>query len=146
MADTLHAGVACAHLLIHAHDGVHAGLDRFNWMPSRLRALAPAPWRRAATTRTGVRVEDLQGREYFAAEDARLIGDPPADGYIVRSPEWIRAGLGEARRSARLIDLPLPAGTYHVTLNQGGLQRRYTVALEHGARFDLHLPVVTNRS
>ena len=106
-----------AHLLIHAHEGVPAGPDRFAWMPSRLRALAPDPRRRAAATRTGVRVEDLQGREYFAAEDAHS-----------------------------LIDLPLPAGTYHVTLRLGELQRRYTVALEHGARFDLHLPVATNRS
>lgn len=106
-----------AHLLIHAHEGVLAGSDRFAWMLSRLRALAPAPWRRAAATPTGVRVEDLQGREYFAAEDAHS-----------------------------LIDLPLPAGTYHVTLRLGELQRRYTVALEHGARVDLHLPVATNRS
>ena len=106
-----------AHLLIHAHEGVRAGPGRFAWMSSRLRALAPDHRRSAAAARTGVRVEDLQGREYFAAEDARS-----------------------------LIDLPLPAGTYHVTLRLGELQRRYTVALEHGARFDLHLPVVTNRS
>jgi hypothetical protein len=106
-----------AHLLIHAHEGVHGEPGRFAWMPSRLRALAPDRRRRATAAGTGVRVEDLQGREYFAAEDAHC-----------------------------LIDLPLPAGTYHVTLRLGELQRRYTVALEHGARFDLHLPVATHRA
>jgi hypothetical protein len=73
------------------------------WVPNHLLGSPAAP--------TGVQVQDLQGHEYFAADDARS-----------------------------LIDLPLPAGTYHVTLRQGELQRRYTVALAHGARFDLHLP------
>lgn len=106
MVDEPHAGTAPAHLRIHAHEGVRTGPRRFAWMPSRLRAMAP----------TGVHVQDLQGHEYFAADDAQS-----------------------------LIDLPLPAGTYHVTLRQGELQRRYTVALEHGARFDLHLPQATDR-
>lgn len=38
-----------------------------------------------------------------------------------------------------LIELPLPANTYHVTARRGGLQRRYTVLLEPGATVDLHL-------
>lgn len=38
-----------------------------------------------------------------------------------------------------LIDLPLPANTYHVTARLGELQRRYTVLLEPGATVDLHL-------
>ncbi|HET7865090.1 MAG TPA: hypothetical protein VFL86_11865, partial [Burkholderiaceae bacterium] len=97
-----------AHLLIHAHEGVLARPGRFAWIPARLRALAPAHRRGASAARTKVRVEDLLGREYFAAEDARS-----------------------------LIDLPLPPGTYHVTLGLGELLRRYTVTLEHGARFDL---------
>jgi hypothetical protein len=85
-------------------------------MPSRLRALASDRLLSHSMAPTGVRVEDLQGREYFAAADARP-----------------------------LIDLPLPPGTYHVTLRQGEQQRRYTVALEHSARFDLHLPQAPER-
>ena len=116
MADELHAGTAPAHLLIHAHEGVRTGSGRFAWMPSRLRAMASDRLPSHPAAPTGVRVQDLQGHEYFAADDARS-----------------------------LIDLPLPAGTYHVTLRQGELQRRYTVALEHGTRFDLHLPQATDR-
>lgn len=116
MSDEPHAGTAPAHLLIHAHEGMRTELRRFAWMPLRLRAMAPDHLLSPATAPTGVRVQDLQGHEYFAADDARS-----------------------------LIDLPLPAGTYHVTLRQGELQRRYTVALEHGARFDLHLPQATDR-
>ncbi len=145
MADELQAGVACAHLLIHAHEGLRAGPGRFGWVPSRLLAMASDRLRGQPEAPTGVRVEDLLGREYFAAADARRIDSRSADGYIDRSPEWVRAGLGAARLSARWIDLPLPAGTYHVTLSQQGLRRRYTVALEHGASFDLHLPLATKR-
>jgi hypothetical protein len=57
-----------------------------------------------------VRIDDLQGRQFYACDD-------------VRSP----------------IDLPLPAGTYHITVGLGQPQRRYTVTLEHGAAFDLYL-------
>ncbi len=84
-------------------------------MPWRLRALASDRPPNHPMAPTGVRVEDLQGHEYFAADDVRP-----------------------------LIDLPLPSGTYHVTLRQGEQQRRYTVALEHGARVDLHLPRATD--
>ena len=47
--------------------------------------------------------------------------------------------LFTAREWQGLIDVPLPAGTYHVIVNDGSRQRRYTVALDQGSTFDLHL-------
>jgi hypothetical protein len=38
-----------------------------------------------------------------------------------------------------LVDVTLPPGTYHVSTDHGGARRRYTVALEQGASFDLYL-------
>jgi len=38
-----------------------------------------------------------------------------------------------------LIELPLPAGTYDVTVTLGRLRRRYTMTLASGASCDLHL-------
>ena len=55
-----------------------------------------------------VQVDDLQGRSVFAAAG-------------LRAP----------------IDVPLPAGTYHVSVRLGERQRRYTVTLEQGATVDL---------
>lgn len=40
-----------------------------------------------------------------------------------------------------LTDVPLPAGTYRVTAILGNLRRSYTMTLEEGASFDLHLPL-----
>jgi hypothetical protein len=57
-----------------------------------------------------LRVDDLQGRQVFAAAGARV-----------------------------LVDVPLPAGTYHISVHLGEQRRRYTVALEQGATFDLCL-------
>ena len=38
-----------------------------------------------------------------------------------------------------LTDVPLPAGTYHVSVRSGDVRRRYTVALESGATVELYL-------
>ena len=38
-----------------------------------------------------------------------------------------------------LVDLSLPAGTYHVTAHLGDTHRGYTMRLEPDASFDLHL-------
>lgn len=57
-------------------------------------------------------LDDLEGRPLFASDD-------------VHAP----------------IDIRLPAGTYHVIVRLGKLLRRYTVTLQHGATFDLHLPL-----
>lgn len=40
---------------------------------------------------------------------------------------------------APLINVDLPAGTYHVTAERGAALRRYTIKLESGAGFDLYL-------
>jgi hypothetical protein len=38
-----------------------------------------------------------------------------------------------------LLDIPLPAGTYHVTARQGAASRRYTMTLAASSAHDLHL-------
>ncbi|MEO8119228.1 MAG: hypothetical protein ABI606_07895 [Rhodoferax sp.] len=38
-----------------------------------------------------------------------------------------------------LVDVPLPAGTYHVTAHRGKVRRGYTMTLKQGAFFDLYL-------
>lgn len=57
-----------------------------------------------------VRIDDLRGRPVLAIED-----------------------------SAPLLDLPLPAGTYHVSACLGAVRRSYTLTLAPGGRFELHL-------
>ena len=61
-------------------------------------------------------IDDLQGRRLYACDDLRS-----------------------------MIDVALPAGTYHVTVRHGGDRRRYTVALEQGATFNLQLPHAAKR-
>lgn len=56
-------------------------------------------------------VADLQGHEWFAMADV-----------------------------ASQIDLLLPVGTYNVTAVLGPTRRSYTLALQSGVTFDLHLP------
>lgn len=55
-------------------------------------------------------IDDLQGRRVLALQGAQ----PP-------------------------LEVALPAGTYHVSLRRGRLQRRYTVTLESGALFRLRV-------
>lgn len=38
-----------------------------------------------------------------------------------------------------LLDVSLPAGTYHVSTQLGGLKRGYTMSLQAGGAFDLYL-------
>jgi hypothetical protein len=38
-----------------------------------------------------------------------------------------------------VLEVPLPAGTYHVNVRLGDAKRRYTVTLEHGATVNLYL-------
>jgi len=66
--------------------------------------------RRAPVLASVVQIDDLLGRRFFDTEQTRP-----------------------------LIEVPLPAGTYHVTVRLGSLHRRYTVTLEQGATFHLHL-------
>lgn len=99
-----------ARLLIHASDAVGEGGRVLPLFVARLRAWVTPATRRRRPTLVGLRVADLQGRQFFFVE-----------------------GL------LPVIDVPLPAGTYHVTVSLGLQQRRYTVALEQGATVDLHL-------
>jgi hypothetical protein len=57
-----------------------------------------------------IRIDDLQGRRYAEIEEL-----------------------------APLINVDLPAGTYHVTAERGAALRRYTIKLESGGGFDLYL-------
>lgn len=58
----------------------------------------------------GLEIHDLQGRRILAVREA-----------------------------CPLIEVALPAGTYHVSTHVEGTQRRYTVTLEAGASFDLRV-------
>jgi hypothetical protein len=83
---------------------------RFAGALRRLRSSALDALRHRISVPTGVRVDDLRGQPHFAADNVHA-----------------------------LIDVPLPAGTYHVNVRLGELQRRYTVTLEQGKSFDLYL-------
>jgi hypothetical protein len=115
-------GAADGSVDLRARLMIHAGRDR------RVRGDGlGSVWRRLLTLVSGaagqrglpiIRVEvgDLQGRQFFAATDARA-----------------------------LIDVPLPPGTYHVTALSGQVHRRYTVRLERGASVELHLRPASDR-
>lgn len=104
------AKLTLARLLVHATEGVGDGRSALPLFLSRLRAWATAAKSGRPAAPVGLRIADLQGRQYFTANELPSV-----------------------------IDLPLPAGTYHVTVSHGGQHRRYTVALEQGITFDLHL-------
>lgn len=107
------ADPASARLVILGNDpaapaaGWLAGARRCwqGWV-DRLGLHAPAP-------RTRLCIDDLQGRHFYASDDAT----PP-------------------------VAMELPVGTYHITIRMGGVERRYTVALDRGAVFRLRLPRV----
>jgi len=108
------AAAVAARLLIHAPpaDGAaRAGPGVVLPWLSRLRAWLQDRHALGPAVRAGLRIEDLQGQPFFATDDPR-----PS------------------------IALALPAGTYHVTVHRGALQRRYTVTLEPGRTVDLQLP------
>ena len=72
------------------------------------------PWRALVASlrgqATSAHADDLRGQQFYAAEDAQS-----------------------------LLEVPLPAGTYHVNVRLGDARRRYTVTLEHGATVNLNL-------
>ena len=45
-----------------------------------------------------------------------------------------------------VVSLSLPAGTYHVTVRSNAVRRRYTLTLEPGALFDLHVDLAPVRT
>ena len=101
---------AAAHLLIRV-DGEHRSGCRS--LQSPLRWLLEWCSRRARPTRRpllDLRVDDALGRPVLAVQDP-----------------------------GSLIDLPLPSGTYHVSANLGRVRKSYTLALQAGTPFELHL-------
>jgi hypothetical protein len=110
-----------ARLRIHTAGGLPAGGAVAGWLQALLhwrvlagRASGESPWPRAGGCPVSLLVEDLQGHRFLAVD-----------------------------RSAPLTEVPLPAGTYHVTAQRGEARRRYTVTLEHGSTFDLVLRLAT---
>ena len=71
----------------------------------RLFAWALSTTQRQRARPTGLRIDDLQGRQFFTLDQLRAV-----------------------------TDVPLPAGTYHVSVHHGEQQRLYTVTLVPGAR------------
>jgi len=100
---------AAARLLIHAEDQL-SDMEGLQSAWHRLRARFSRRRQPATQTRLQLRVDDLQGRQLRAVDDA-----------------------------GPLTDWPLPAGTYRITAICGDLRRRYTLTLEPGASFDLYL-------
>jgi hypothetical protein len=109
------AASVAARLRIHA-EGALGDAGPAAGALRRLRARYPGGPRPAPHVPLRLRVEDLQGRRLRAIDTA-----------------------------GALTEFPLPAGTYHVTAILGLLRRRYTMTLEPGRPFDLHLHFATHR-
>lgn len=99
-----------ARLLIHAVHGEAPGRGHSVAPLRAWRALVASLWGQSPCAHADVQVDDLRGRQLYAAEDAQS-----------------------------LLEVPLPAGTYHVNVRRGDARRRYTVTLEHGATVNLYL-------
>ena len=101
---------AAARLLIHADSAGGADEGALETVLVRLQAILAAGTRQARRVPLRLSVEDLQGRRVLAVDDA-----------------------------GPLLEVPLPAGTYRVNADAGTVRRSYTMTLEPGASFDLHL-------
>jgi hypothetical protein len=104
------ATLAAARLLIHAGRDACTNGRHFESPLRRLRALRADGPSTDPRARLSLQIDNLQGLRVHSVDDA-----------------------------GPLIDVPLPAGTYHVTVHYGSVRRRYTMTLESGASFDLHL-------
>ena len=110
------ATLAAARLLIHADDDARDRGKPTESTLQRLRALyAEGPWHDEQAP-LNLQIDDLQGRRVLCVEDA-----------------------------GPLVDVPLPAGTYHVNVCLGKVRRCYTMKLEPGTSFDLHLRLAPDR-
>jgi hypothetical protein len=105
-----------ARLRVHAHGDTRVRGGALGWVLQWIPALVSGPAGPHRRPITRVEIDDLQGRQFFAAKDPRA-----------------------------LIDVPLPAGTYQVTARLGPVHRCYTVRLEQGARVDLYLRLASDR-
>ncbi|MEO8278268.1 MAG: hypothetical protein ABI564_01180 [Ideonella sp.] len=105
------ATLAVARLLIHASQDTGKQSGRVGAFLRRWRAWARQVTRSGPPAQQVVlQIADLWGRPFFSANELQP-----------------------------LIEVLLPAGTYHVTVKRGTQQRRYTVALENGVTFNLQL-------
>lgn len=101
---------SAARLVIHVEDDVGTRGRHARPPLQRLRALyADGPWHEERAP-LSLRIDDLRGHRVLAIDDA-----------------------------GPLIDVPLAAGTYHVTVHLGNVRRSYTMTLEQGTTFDLYL-------
>lgn len=101
---------AMARLLIHATPAGTDDCARLSRVLRRLRLWATAAARCPRPALSGLRIADRDGRRYFSADELPSV-----------------------------IDLPLPAGVYDISVRHGRQQRRYTLALGQGVAFHLHL-------
>jgi hypothetical protein len=104
---------ACADLPPAARLLIHATDGAGHWSLESLLRRLRAHWRAVPADERAARrleIHDLRGRRMLALDDA-----------------------------GPLVEVALPPGTYHVTARRGPVQRGYTVALEQGVSFDLHL-------
>ena len=99
-----------ARLLIHAADPIDTDRRYFETPLRRLFALhTDGPCNRSRVP-LKLQIDDLEGRRVHTVDDA-----------------------------GPLVDVPLPAGTYQVSVHLGTLRRSYTMTLLPGASFHLHL-------
>ena len=105
-----------ARLLIHAECNLGASRIPFASTLKRLRVLCSDGPRHDEQVRVNVEIDDLQGNRVLAIDAA-----------------------------GPLIRMRLPAGTYQLTAHRGKVRRRYTINLEEGASFDLHLRLAPDR-
>ncbi len=109
------AALTPARLLIDAGDEIGASSTRFETTLRRLRSLYSQGAHGNERAPLCVQIVDLQGHRVFAS-----------------------TAVGP------LIDISLPAGTYHVTAQLGKVRRCYTMALQIGASFHLHLRLASH--
>jgi hypothetical protein len=102
--------------LIHAADPVSTDRRQFESPLRRLFALhSDGPWHHFRVP-LKLQIDDLEGRRVHTVDDA-----------------------------GPLVDIPLPAGTYKVSVHLGKLRRSYTMVLLPGASFDLHLRLTSDQ-
>ena len=101
---------AISRLLIHADTVPMPRKTRFEATLCRLRRLYSHDVDNTEVAPLSVQIVNLQGRRVFDVES-----------------------------DAPLLEIPLPAGTYHVTAQCGHVCRSYTMVMESGTSFNLYL-------
>jgi len=110
------AALSPARLLIHSVDLDGVRERHFDSPLQRLRALrVHGPWHDKRALLC-LQIDDLHGQRVHSVEGA-----------------------------GPLMVLPLPAGTYHISVHFGDVRRRYTLTLEPGASFDLYPRLAPDR-